>query len=368
MRSRSDGGKSSDRPVETSPALSSGCFIGYEDRLTGAAPEAIELSSHRPASLERILTALRDARVRIVGVHAPCPNRGVVPDLAASGDRWTAVVECLHEAMEVAAAVRADYVVVHAFYCTDRMLPSDDVERMSALRDAAAAPAGSMIEYVRSERYCEAKRRATCNLQSILPDLRARFPGQRLVLENLNPRELYGGIELRDLAEVAEAGGGEVGACLDVGHLALSAATLGFDPAEGLEAVRELVAVAHVHQNFAGAHFADRHWSELEPREGFQEVDTHLPLLTTYRSSLASEAWGVAPENAAFRDLMVGPARYAPDGGGDLRGAVPVSRILARLGSDVRPVLEMDSRLAPLDEILREYELARRGAHPGLDA
>jgi hypothetical protein len=63
---------------------------------------------------------------------------------------------------------------------------------------------------------------------------------------------------------------------------------------------------------------------------------------------------------AALHDARRSPA------GAALRGLVPIARLVRLVDASVRPVLELDSRYAPLDDILLEHRLAHRGEHPVL--
>ncbi|MEE8550022.1 MAG: TIM barrel protein [Gemmatimonadota bacterium] len=344
-------------------ALSTGCFIGHEARLERADLGPIELASHTHDTLGIVLASLGHGAARVVGVHCPCPSRGSALDLAADGDRWAAAANGVREAMELADASGARYLVIHAFYCSAADLPADDVERSIALR----RPHGyrSISEYIRSDRYMEARERAKRNVKSLLPELRRRFPRQKIVLENLNPRFGYGGIRLEDVAAIAREFDGEVGICLDMGHLALSAAALGEQMEGAVLEARELIWTTHIHENFAGRHFVDRHWNESAPRPALQEVDTHLPLLARYRRLEGEEVSEATTENSAFAAMLDGVVHYTSQGNGELvQGAVPVERLLSLLDPSALRVLEFDSRYAPLDDILAEYGLARQGKHP----
>jgi len=344
-------------------ALSTGCFIGFEDRLERADLGPIELASHTHNTLRPVLASLGQGSARVVGVHGPCPSRGSTLDLAADGDRWAAAANGIREAMEVADAIGARYLVIHAFYCLAADLPADDVERAIALRRQHGHR--SISEYIRSDRYMEARERAKRNVKSLLPELRKRFPRQKIVLENLNPRFGYGGIRLGDVVAIVSEFGGDVGICLDMGHLALSATALGEQMEEGVLEAKELIWTAHIHENFAGRHFVDRHWHESASRPALQEVDTHLPFLTRYRRLEVEEASQAMTENSAFAAILDGVVHYTSQGNGELvQGAVPVERLLSLLDPSAIRVLEFDSRYAPLDDILAEYALARQGKHP----
>jgi sugar phosphate isomerase/epimerase len=340
-------------------ALSTGCFTGHESELASSRLDAVELASHDAGRLDRITALLREQGTAIRGVHSPCPSRGFVPDLAATGERSVQTMQAIREAVELAASIGAEYVVVHAFYCHDGDLPANDVERARALRSLPQR--ASIGEFVESERYAAARERARCNLEAVLDGLPADRPD--IVLENLNPRIGYGGILLDDVLEVATGLDG-VGICLDVGHFVLAAAALGDDLEGQLDRARDLIRVVHVHQNFGGRYFVDRWWSESRPRPGLQEVDAHLPLLTRYeRDENARETFATA-DNRAFEGLTLRPAVYADRPDAELIGGAVTQRLLSLVDSSVPRVLELDSRYAPLTEILAEYEAARAGNHP----
>jgi sugar phosphate isomerase/epimerase len=345
----------------TDIALSTGCFIGHENQLAATRLDAVELASHSADSLHRITALLLEQGTWIRGVHSPCPSRGFVPDLAATGKRSEQAAEAICDAVDLATTIGAEYVVVHAFYCNDGDLPANDAERARALRSLPSR--ASIAEYVDSERYAAARERSRSNLERVLDQLPADRPA--IVLENLNPRIGYGGILLDDVVEVATGLDG-VGVCLDVGHLVLAAAALGHDIEGQLDRARELIRVVHVSQNFAGRYFVDRWWRESRARPGLQEVDAHLPLLTGYeRDEEAGESFATA-DNSAFEGLTMGAAVYACRPDAELIDGAVTQRLLSLVDSSVPRVLELDSRYAPLAEILAEYEAARSGTHPVL--
>jgi sugar phosphate isomerase/epimerase len=340
-------------------ALSTGCFTGHESELARSRLDAVELASHDAGELDRITALLLEHGTAVRGVHSPCPSRGFVPDLAATGERAAQTMGAIRESVDLAAGIGAEYVVVHAFYCHDGDLPANDVDRARALRSLPQR--ASIGEFVESGPYAAARERARRNLEGVLDRLPADRP--EIVLENLNPRIGYGGILLDDVVEVATGLDG-VGICLDVGHLVLAAAALGDDLEGQLDRARDLIRVVHVHQNFGGRYFVDRWWTESRPRPGLQEVDAHLPLLTGYeRDENARETLATA-DNRAFEGLAMRPAVYADRPDAELIGGAVTQRLLSLVDSSVPRVLELDSRYAPLAEILAEYEAARAGNHP----
>ena len=96
--------------------------------------------------------------------------------------------------------------------------------------------------------YIEAKFLSTIgNLASLLPTWRQRFPKLQLVLENLNPRHGYGGIVFQDVVDIAAALHGEVGVCLDVGHLLLAETALGRQMRDSIAGAGNLIRVWHTY-------------------------------------------------------------------------------------------------------------------------
>jgi sugar phosphate isomerase/epimerase len=358
--------------------LSSGCFIGYEEHLAASALRCIELSGHRDVPLSRILAVLEEKGIQVLSVHCPCPGTPAGLNLAATGDAWLATAAALRASFEIARRYDARYIVIHAFYCLPQGLPADDGQRIDALQRLfpAASPkegAGlaAFADYLSSAAYQQALERAVANLASLLPGLQREFPRQRLVLENLNPRIGYCGIRIADVLQVAGAFGGDIGICLDLGHLTLATRALGDSMRDDIRAARDLIWTTHIHQNFAGRFCVDRAWDSSRPHPGLQEVDVHLPLLTRYRRDGQDGDGGrpeVAADNSAFTGILEAAVQYAPGGsdgdGATVAGAVPVEELLALLLPSANRVLELDSRYAPLAEILDEYALACRGEHP----
>jgi Xylose isomerase-like TIM barrel len=337
-------------------ALSSGCFVSHEAAIQAAGVPFAELSTHRFEMLDTVIDGMQRAGTRIVGVHAPCPSYGYGIDPGASPGRWERTKRALFETGSIACAAGARYVVAHAFYCVDDGLPADDAERMQALR-AIRADGLSISQYVQSEPYIAAKFRTIDNLAGLLPTWRKRFPKLELVLENLNPRHGYGGIVLQDVVDIAAALQGEVGVCLDVGHLLLAETALNRQMRDSIVGARNLIRVAHVHQNFAGRFCVDRHWNDLEARVGLQEVDSHLPLDVPMWLARTSEEFMVGAENAAFSDILEGAVQYSrpATGGRVVAGTVPVHTLIETIPKDAICVFEADSRYVPLDAVLDSY-------------
>ncbi len=342
-------------------ALSTGCFIHHEARLANCGVDSFELSSHRPQDVSYFVATISDIGGRVVSIHSPCPNRGRVINLAGEGTTWTSGLVALKETLELARYCGAKYVVVHAFYYLPGELPCDDVERMRVLRLLDNNSFRTIAGYVASDLYEGAKQRAITNLKSILPTLRREFPAQRIVLENLNPRLGYGGIRIKDVLDIVAVFEGDLGICIDFGHLQLARAVLGEHAEDGIDAARDFVCATHLHQNFGGEYFVDRFWNETKPRFGLQEFDVHSPFAVRFRRN-GDRDLTLFLENKPFGHLVKGSVQYSPIGGVDsVPGRVNLGKVLKTVPESTSHVLELDSRYVPLDAILSDYEVARKG-------
>lgn len=345
-------------------ALSSGCFIGLSDQLPQSGVTTIELASHAAPELERITACVEELGIRVESVHCPCPRTRIGIDLAGPAHDWPEIKRSILETMEIARRVGARFVIVHAFYCVESGLATTDTERMHQLRQLAAG--GAIGEYVSSDRYGQCMRRAIDSLKRLLPVLLREYPEQRLLIENLNPRLGYGGIRIADISTMLNDLGGDVGFCLDVGHLGLAEAVLGPDASSGFTSVAPLVESVHVHQNFCGHAAVDRHWNEHTPRRGLLDVDLHAPLLSRYREGGSVSDEDIGADNSAFTKLLTRRVVHSAEEGVGQRGTVPIEAILAGVPRDANLVLEYDSRYAPLSNILYEHKVAVAGRHPQL--
>jgi len=347
-------------------ALSSGCFIGHEREIAHSRVKAVELSAHRPELLGEVLADIGATGGRVLGIHCPCPSRGVGLNPGGEGEAWIATERAIIESAQIAHACGAEYILVHAFYCVPQDLPAEDVARMRTLRNLFGGDA-SIFDYVNSEQYSACKARAISNLKSLVPRIRRDFPGLKLIVENLNPRLGYGGILFQDVVDIAEALDGEVGICLDLGHLTLASAALDHDMEQSVKDAGPLIFSVHAHDNFGGEFCVDRRWNVAAPDPHLQDVDIHLPFLTRYCRSEQESAFQVMADNSAFSQILKGGAHYtdAPDAT-LLKGAVPIDHLLTLVPESAHLIFEFDSRYAPLHEVLAEYTLAVLGNHPRL--
>jgi sugar phosphate isomerase/epimerase len=345
-------------------AISSGCFINQEEQLENSGIKTIEIASHPRDRIKDIFDWVEDTQVQVFSVHAPCPGGGRDLNLACRKDHWPVVANLIRESMETAKRFEAKYVVIHAFYCIPGQFPSNDIQRMAALR-RLFANGGSISEYIESTEYNEAKARAIENLKSIMPSLLRDFPGQRLVIENLNPRIGYGGLLIDDLVDIASAFGGDMGICLDLGHLTLTANALQRKIDNGIGIAHGLIWTTHIHQNFAGRFCVNQHWNESTPRPDLQEVDTHLPFTSRFRCREQNQPLTVSSDNSAFCDILEGVAQYTNIKEDiKLEGSVEVELLLSKVSPSAYRVFEFDSRYAPLTDIIQEYHLGFQGNHP----
>lgn len=345
-------------------AISSGCFINHEEELENSGIKTVEISSHSLDTIGGIFDWVDRNRVRVLSIHAPCPGRGGELNLACKRDQCPVIANSIRESMEIAKRFEANYVVIHAFYCIACEFPANDIERMSVLR-RLFANGGSIAEYIGSAEYRQAKTRTIENLKYIIPNLLRDFPAQRIVLENLNPRIGYGGLWIDDVVDIASAFGGDVGICLDLGHLTLAASALQRKIDNAICTARDLIWTTHIHQNFAGRFCIDRHWNESTARPGLQEVDTHLPFTSSFRPREQLLPLAISADNSAFSDILEGVAQFTNiEDGAKLEGSVEVELLLGMLSTSAHRIFEFDSRYAPLAEIIKEYHLGIQGNHP----
>ena len=343
--------------------LSSGCFTNMESLLASSGVETIELSSHNINRFPLIRKAITEANINVLSVHCPSPSEGLGINLAATGDKWTENKNVLLTAFKTASEFNAKYIIAHAFYCIDA-LPSNDIDRMKALREFSNA-AESVDQYVTSKRYLDARERAKTNIKNIINELRKKFPNQKLIIENLNPRVGYGGIRIEDIRYITEGVEDDVGICLDIGHLELANSALGRDMSNEIHKIKDNIKSCHIHQNFGGRYAIDEYWNEgATSKRKLQEVDTHLPLLSKYKIGKQIETNEITEDNSAFRELLANSVYYSADDEDFVTGTVPVEDIMKMVPSDANRILEYDSRFAPLENIIWEYNLFKRNKHP----
>ena len=348
------------RLLSTGPsvALSTGCLIGNQAYLPQI--NAAELSAHTEEQLYDVIAGLGLPHGSIVSVHAPCPKRPFAPNLSATGKALMDALSSIRDSAKVAEVVGAPYVILHAFYCGSDSLPQDDRARAQVMRISDHIGPQTLAQYLSSSDYLGARSRALANLKCLLPSFKREFPRQMLLLENLNPKIGYGGIRLQDVLWIVEQLDGDVGICLDIGHLHLTASVIEDDWAAAITSCYPHIHSCHVHQNFGGKYYIDRNWSDLAPIPGMQELDTHSPLTGTYRL-LGAYGDDLASENTPFASLISDVVQFSIDGVAPVIGTVPVRQWLSLVPDSALRILELDSRYAPLSFILAEFAAAANG-------
>lgn len=234
----------------THPAYLSTSCLGCETvarwRRDGAVPDGARVELGAGLSRGDALWLLDRARERGRGFllhnYFPPQDDGLVINLASGdeGIRERSVAFCLR-AMDLCRQVGAPFYSVHAGFAvdpdpdalgrplpTDGALPLDDALRL--FRDSVAVLAG-----------------------------RAAQTGVGLLLENhvlapcnapdgANGLLLFCGLEDFELFDTCFPWP-EVGVLLDVGHIKVTARTLGFDPRRAVDAVRHRIRAVHLHDN-----------------------------------------------------------------------------------------------------------------------
>ncbi len=347
-------------------SLSSGCFINHESKLAeicGKETPSIELSGHMEKSLNKVIPIIKEKEIKVSSIHFPCPKAKHEINLAADEGGWKEVLQAIQENMELAKFFKAKYIIIHAFYCIPQEFPANDMERATAFDGMDFDFLVSMSEYRNSEMYISGINRVIDTLKKILPYLRNMFPEQKIVIENLNPRYGYGGICLEDLRCIVNALDGEVGICLDMGHLALTSYLMDISLEQEIEKTKDYILTTHIHQNFQGKLFVDRKWDSIIS-ENFQEVDIHLPLLAKYRITEKMDKKNIVKYNSFFAPLIKGRAEFSHEGENNTSMLAQIKRWIRMLDLSTPKVLEYDSRFAPIETILDEYKLAIHGEHP----
>lgn len=341
--------------------ISTGCFIGNECRIRTSEIEAVEISRHNPLLLKWMLSTFEQQRVVTLSVHCPHNNACRGLNVSAEGDEWRVTEKEIYNSMELAARLNAKFVVIHAFYVSPGLLPTHDNERMKYLRLFNIDM--YISDYVYSEIYQQACNRAEKNLKSLLPSLVRRFPKQKLLMENINPRIGYVFFRISDLRQLATSLGGDIGICLDLGHLHLSETILPENVESEFTNIRDLVHVVHIHQNFGGKYGFDRQLGDPDSQSGIQELDTHAPLKARYNVIDNTVPWETTAENRPFENTLKAAVVYTPDSKGTVVGSVPIQKYLSLLPLTAIRILEYDSRYTPLDVLLKDYSDARTGKH-----
>lgn len=348
-------------------SLSSGCFINHEKEFSQLSKREIpfiELSGHNSDSLKKVIPIIEEKGINISSIHAPCPKLSHEINLAVGDSRkFEEVKNVISKNLEVAHYFKAPYVVIHAFYCLTNDFAASDIERAKAFETIPINNSYTLNEYRNSEIYQNSILRTINNLKKLIPELKKEFPNIKILLENLNPRFGYGGICLEELRTITTEVDGEVGICLDLGHLALVSKLVENDIELEIKKVKDLVLSAHVHQNFMGEYFVDRKWN-MEESEFLQETDIHFPLLAKYNIIRNLEKEPVSKYNSFLSSVIKGCVQYSSVNGNSSKVAENIRDWLKILNRDTLKVLEYDSRFAPLDFILWEYQMANEGLHP----
>ncbi len=178
----------------------------------------------------------------LVHNYFPVPNEAFVLNLA-SGDDVTLQRSLVHvrTAIDLAQAIGAPFYSVHCGFCIDPV-PSDLGGPLTGRRIPVEQARRTFIESVR------------------LLAAYAQSKGVRLLLENnvlapvnLGRARLLGVTPEEIESLLDEIDRDNVGLLLDVAHLKVSAATLGFDAAEGIARLAPLIGCCHLSDNDGSA-------------------------------------------------------------------------------------------------------------------
>lgn len=242
--------------------------------------DAVELPAHgldviRHGRLDRkrlgdVLSMLVDFPFHY-SVHAPD-----AVNIMDRGERQLNVA-VFRASLEFACAVRADKVVYHP----GRYVPEE------------------LFFMGKPMCWSEARKKRLLDIEaSVINGLSREFPGVTICMENARPylfHSPYCYAELLDplKAQVERIDRDNVKINLDFGHLYLAAKFYDFEAVEAAEAVRELVAHAHIHDNFGLAtYYHERRQTRLIP---FGRGDCHMPV-----------GWGEIPVEQILSTFLSG--------------------------------------------------------------
>ena len=342
--------------------LSSGCFTNYEERFLSYTKKqipAIELTGHNRDGFEKIISHCKKEGMDIKSVHTPIPQGKTTLNIGCHLDRYKEVEHAVLQYVSTASDIGVNYVLFHAFYTFENDLPSGDIERIRQL-DTLTVTSDSINAYVESKTYKNGIKNVIRNLKGMMPKIRAVNNKAVIILENLTPRIGYGGLFIKDLKHIADQFDGDVGICLDMGHLHLTGSVFGMDLTSEIVQAREHILSSHIHQNFSGCYAVDRKWNEEHAQPGLQDVDIHMPLTGKYQIIGAIEPSDVYANNAPFKEKLKGVVQFAPENNLATTGSVPWGKWTEILDKNTIRILELDSRYAPLDYILQEYQECNR--------
>ena len=225
--------------------------ISELERIANTFPEcSFELSYYStPEFLENALPLLSG---RIVSVHSLTPKREFFPNLGWQGAMSWSEREILFDA-GFSADLGAKRLVLHPGYAIESLLYTDAKKRMKQVATCAferfclpGHPTIAGIEYLKSPDYKKAFDIMAENAKVV--SAKVQSFGLSLCLENLPSRPGYLLIHPDEMVALAKEG---LKMCLDIGHLQLSGAALGFDFVRQSLRVLESggVETMHVHSN-----------------------------------------------------------------------------------------------------------------------
>jgi len=229
---------------------------------------------------------------QIVSAHASIPRKDYFPNLASFDSRVLKdSLSMVRESASICSRFGGDLVILHAGYLSDLKFPVSGEKRLELLENLSISseyesPFQSGIntpEFLQSPLYKRFLENAISNLKDA--SVLCRNEGCVLAVENLNPRLSYLFQVPGEFIKLTEAIP-EIGICLDIGHLWLSALAHEFDFFEGLKIMlsTEKVATVHLHNNFSsvkgnGFELTDEHRA---PYDGNIPMDQVVQVLKEY--------------------------------------------------------------------------------------
>ncbi|MDA9802793.1 sugar phosphate isomerase/epimerase [bacterium] len=258
----STGGSAKASAVEAAWSLFDSCSYGVEltagQPLTDPSSEVLELAQERKILLHN---------------YFPPPPEPLVLDLAEPDPSlYEESQNVIHQALALSGAAKAEYYAVHAGF-----LARTEASELGRRITRRAVLDRSLGLELMIGRLLELSKVAEANSVRLLVENHALSEanmdsfGQNFLLM----------VDPDEICEVIAALDGQVGLLLDVGHLNVSAKTLGFDRFAALKTLGHLAEGHHLSSNDGSAdmHLAlsnqDWFWSDLASDSAFYTVEIH---------------------------------------------------------------------------------------------
>jgi sugar phosphate isomerase/epimerase len=224
--------------------------------------------------IREILQLAQKRRV-LLHNYFPPPPEPIVLDLAEPDPSlYEESRKVVHQALRISGASKAEYYAVHAGF-----LARTEASELGRRITRRAVLDRSLGLELMVGRLLELSRVAEANSVRLLVENHALSAAN---MDSFGENFLLM-VDPDEICEVIAALDGQVGLLLDVGHLNVSAKTLGFDRLEALKKLGHLAEGYHLSSNdgHSDMHHAlsnkDWFWSDLSKDSAFYTVEIHTP-------------------------------------------------------------------------------------------